>query len=122
MTSTSVLVIAAVVGGAGAVARFSVDGIVSRLAPTSLPSGTLTVNATGTFLLGVLVGAGTGGSTMLVLGSAAIGSYSTFSTWVFEARRLAEDHQRGAALASVAIAVVVGLITATVGWWLGGVA
>jgi CrcB protein len=122
VTSASVLVMAALVGGAGAVARFSVDGIVSRLAPTSLPTGTLTVNATATFLLGVLMGAGVGGSTMLVLGSAGIGSYSTFSTWVFEARRLAEDHRRGAALASVAIGVAVGLISATVGWWLGGLA
>jgi CrcB protein len=117
-----VLVITAVVGGAGAVARFGVDGLVGRLSQTSFPTGTLTVNASATFVLGVLMGAGVGGSAMLVLGSAAIGSYSTFSTWVFEARRLAEDHQRGVALASVAIGVAVGLATATVGWWLGGLA
>jgi CrcB protein len=122
VTSTSVLVIAAVVGGAGAVARFSVDGIVGRLSPTSFPTGTLTVNASATFLLGVMMGAGVGGSAMLVLGSAAIGSYSTFSTWVFEARRLAEDHQRGMALASVVIGLTAGLTAAAAGWWLGGVA
>ena len=49
----------AVLGGAGAIARFALDGAVgSRAAERQLPLGTFAVNASGALLLGLLSGAG----------------------------------------------------------------
>ena len=47
----------AVFGALGAVARFRVDSAVSARLPSDFPLGTLVVNLTGSFALGVLVGA-----------------------------------------------------------------
>ena len=43
-----------VIGGVGSVARFVVDRAVARRVTGGLPFGTLTVNVSGAFLLGLL--------------------------------------------------------------------
>jgi fluoride exporter len=56
-----------------------------------LPLGTLVVNLTGALLLGLLVGRSVGGTPLPLVGTATLGSYTTFSTWMFESHRLGED-------------------------------
>src|SRR5438034_11514386 len=77
----------AATGGAGALARFAVDQHVTRLAGGALPLGTLAVNCSGALLLGLITGAGVSGDAALVAGAGAIGSYTTFSTWMYETHR-----------------------------------
>ena len=57
-----------------------IDALVAARAGRDLPLGTLTINLTGTLLLGVLVGAGAGGKLYLLAGTATLVSYTTFST------------------------------------------
>ena len=120
--SLSVWVLVAVTGALGALARHIVDQSVTRRAGSALPVGTLAVNGSGSVLLGLAIGSGVGGTTLVVLGAGAIGSYTTFSTWMFESHRLAEEGQGRLAAANVIVSVAVGLVCAGGGWWLGSLA
>jgi fluoride exporter len=102
-------------GGLGTVARFLVDGLVQTRAAGDYPLGTLAVNLTGSFLLGLLVGLGASHRVQLLVGTATLGSYTTFSTWMLESQRSAEAGKPGLAWRSVAIALIAGLGVA----WLG---
>ena len=113
----------AVCGGLGAVARFAVDELVEELVEErttgAYPLGTLAVNLSGSFLLGLLVGVGASDRVQLLVGTATLGSYTTFSTWMFESHRAAEDGEPGLAWRSVVIALAAGLAAAAMGRALG---
>ena len=110
----------ALLGGVGALSRWTLDGLVSARWGREFPLGTLAVNLTGAFTLGLLVGAGVQGYLLLLLvGVAALGSYTTFSTWMFESHRLGEDGERRLAVANLAVSLAAGLVVASVGWALG---
>lgn len=88
-----------VLGALGALARYRVG--------VALPAlGTLVVNLSGTFALGVLVGADVHGTALLILGTGFLGAYTTFSAWMV---------QRTYVVTSIAG----GLAAGTVGWLLG---
>lgn len=110
----------AVAGGAGAIARLLLDGTVSARTAGRLPLGTLAVNLSGAFLLGLLVGLSPGGDVRDVLGTGLLGGYTTFSTWMLESHRLAEDGRGATAAANLAGSLVLGLAAAAVGRTLGG--
>jgi fluoride exporter len=108
-----------VLGGLGAIARFELDGYVQARLDTELPVGTLVVNGVGSLLLGLLVGLDVAGDALLLAGVAALGSFTTFSTWMLETQRLAEDAKDGLAVLNVAGSIAVGLAAAGLGWWVG---
>jgi CrcB protein len=110
----------AAAGGLGAVARLLLDGAVSERAGRVLPIGTLVVNLTGAFALGVLAGAGVGGDALRLAGTGFVGAYTTFSTWMLESHRLAEDGELRAAAANVAGSLALGLGAVALGRWIGG--
>jgi CrcB protein len=110
----------AVAGGLGALTRFAVDGAVSARAGRGLPLGTLAVNLSAAFALGVLSGADVAGDLPRIAGIGFLGAYSTFSTWMLESHRLAEAGEGGAALLNLAGSLVLGLGAAALGRWLGG--
>jgi fluoride exporter len=107
-------------GGVGALGRFLLDAAVSLRVGRQFPVGTLVVNVSGAFLLGLLAGLGIGGRTMLLAGTATLGSYTTFSTWMLESHRLGEDGELRLAGANLAVSLLVGVAAAAVGWALGG--
>lgn len=107
-------------GGVGALARFLVDGAVAARAAGEFPLGTLVVNATGALILGFLTGLALGADTSLLAGTALIGSYTTFSTWMLETHRLAEDSAVRSALANVVGSLAVGLAAAALGRLIAG--
>lgn len=109
-----------IVGGLGSVARFVVDRAVARRTRVTLPFGTLAVNVSGAFLLGLLTGVAPGTTVALLAGTAFLGAYTTFSTWMLETDRLAEERQIRGAVANIALSVVLGLSAAGFGLWLGG--
>ena len=107
-------------GGLGAIARFLLDGFVSANAGTRFPLGTLLVNLSGSVVLGLLVGAALSGDAYLLAGTSVIGSYTTFSTWMLESHRLAEDRQRTLLLANVVLSLLLGVGAAELGRLIGG--
>ncbi len=105
----------AVLGGIGSVLRFVLDRAVARRAPTSFPLGTLVVNVSGAAALGVLTGLVLSSAVALLAGTALIGSYTTFSTWMLETHRLGEERQRAPATANIVVSLVVGLAATALG-------
>jgi fluoride exporter len=109
-----------VLGGLGAIARFLLDALVSANTGARFPLGTLLVNASGAFVLGVLVGVALQGDAYLLAGTAVIGSYTTFSTWMLESHRLAEDGRRRLLAANIALSLLLGVGAAALGRLIGG--
>jgi CrcB protein len=109
----------ALLGGAGAGARFLLDALISARASGALPLGTLAVNASGSLLLGLLAGLAVGGSLLVLAGTATLGSYTTFSTWMLETQRLAEDARAPAAILNVLVSLAVGVAAAALGRTIG---
>jgi CrcB protein len=110
----------AVLGGVGANARFLVHTLVAARAGSVLPLGTLVVNASGSLLLGVLAGVSLSGDALVLAGTATLGSYTTFSTWMLETHLLAANARRGAAVLNVVVGVGVGIGAVALGRVLGG--
>ena len=106
-------------GGLGAVARVLLDAAVCARAGRALPLGTFAVNVTGAFVLGLIAGIALSGDALLLAGTAALGSYTTFSTWMFETHRLGEDGEPGALFANVALSLACGVGAAALGRALG---
>jgi fluoride exporter len=107
------------VGGVGALARFLVDGAVAERAAVEFPAGTLAVNVSGALVLGFLAGVALRGDALVIAATGLLGSYTTFSTWLFESHRLAEDGDGRIAWANIAVSLAVGLAAVALGRALG---
>jgi CrcB protein len=117
--SAATVIAVGLIGGAGAVGRLLLDGGVSARWTGSFPLGTLVVNLLGSFALGVLVGAGTGEDALRLLATGLLGSFTTFSTWMLETQRLAEDGEGRIAAANITVSLVLGVLLAWAGIRLG---
>ena len=104
-----------VLGGLLAIGRFLVDGLISERAGSEFPWGTFTINISGSFVLGLLTGATLSSNTLLLAGTASIGSYTTFSTWMLETHRLGDDDDRRPLVLYVVLSLAVGLGAAALG-------
>ena len=109
-------------GFAGAVSRWLVDGWVSDRNPSAFPLGTLVVNLTGSFVLGVLFAWVIERNLLppdvrapLMIGF--VGAYTTFSTFMLESWRLVEDGAWALALLNLGGSVALGMVAV-----LGGLA
>jgi CrcB protein len=117
----SVLLWAAVmlIGGTGSVARFLIDGAVGSVAGRDFPFGTLLVNISGAAILGLLTGLALSHDAALLAGTAAVGSYTTFSTWMLETQRMAEERQRLKVVLNVVVSLLFGVGAAALGKLIG---
>ena len=110
-------------GAVGALARWGLStAIGTRL--SGFPWGTLVVNVTGSFLLGLVFVLLTeriesSPATRLTLTTGLLGAYTTFSTFSLETFRLLEDGAYGAAALNVVGNLVLGLVAVAVGVALG---
>ena len=107
-------------GGVGALVRFFVDGLVAARVTRDFPLGTFVVNMSGAAILGLLVGLGLTGDGLLLAGTATLGSYTTFSTWMLESQRLVEDGELAIAAGNVLLSLLVGLGAVALGRLIGG--
>jgi CrcB protein len=110
---------ATVLGAAGAVARFRMDSAVSSRLPSDFPLGTLVVNLTGSFGLGVLVGLAASDRVAFLLGTGFAGGYTTFSTWMVESVRLGELNNVGLLLRNLWLSMFAGFAFVAAGFYLG---
>lgn len=106
-------------GGMGALLRFFLDGLIAARVGRDFPLGTFVINISGAALLGLLVGLGFTGDRLVLAGTATLGSYTTFSTWMLESQRLVEDGELGIAGGNILVSLGVGLGAAALGRLIG---
>lgn len=103
----------------GAPARYLLDKAVSARRTSALPLGTMAVNLSGAFLLGLLTGLaahhGLPRGVFLMLGSGFCGAYTTFSTFSYETMRLVEEGSIAEATANVVLSLAAGMAAAGAG-------
>jgi CrcB protein len=107
--SAAVVLGIGVLGGLGAVARLLLDGAIAGRLGRDFPYGTLAVNLSGSLALGLLAGAALTGDAYRLAATGLLGAYTTFSTWMFESHRLAEDGRGGLALLNIGASLVLGV-------------
>ena len=117
--SVPVWIAIGLLGGVGAVLRFFIDGSIASGVGRDFPVGTFVVNLSGSAILGLLVGIGLSGDRLLLAGTATIGSYTTFSTWMLESQRLVEDGEPAVAARNVLLSLGIGLGAAALGRFIG---
>lgn len=98
----------------GGISRYLVGGMVQRILDTTFPAGTLVVNLTGSFLLGLFLRYALETPTLtpelrafLTIGFC--GGYTTFSTFSYETVALLEDGEWTRAAVYVALSVLLAL-------------
>ena len=110
-----------VLGALGALLRWQVDlRVGARVDAGTLVWGTFTVNVSGAALLGLLTGLALSRDVELLLATAFVGAYTTFSTWMLDTERLAEEGLRRDAVANVLVSLGLGLAALALGRWVGG--
>ena len=107
-------------GGLAAAARFGVDAEIAARARGEFPLGIFVVNVSASLALGIVAGAGLHGVALVVVTGGAIGSYSTFSTWILDSHRLAADGRARLAWLNIGLSLAAGLAAVGLGHWLGG--
>ena len=108
-----------VIGALGALLRFTVDSTVERRSFGAFPAGTLAVNLSGALGLGLVHGLGIGGNAGLLAGGVGLGSYTTFSTLIFETERLCEEGDNRMAAVNLFGSMLLGLAALVLGWAAG---
>ena len=117
--SAPVWIAVGLLGGAPSVARYLLGGIVTAAARSSFPLGTLLVNVSGALALGVLIGLRVHGTALVLLGTATLGAFTTFSTWMLESDRLGRYERLRLATANVAASLGAGVAAVALGRLLG---
>jgi CrcB protein len=111
-------------GFAGAISRYLVDGFVTDRTAGAFPWGTLAVNLSGSFVLGLLFAmtaerailpADIRGPVMIGF----IGAYTTFSTFMLESWVLIENGSYASAVANLGGSVLLGLLAVIAGLTVG---
>jgi len=114
-----------IIGGAvGTVARYLLAGAVYRFAGTGFPYGTLIVNLSGCFILGILAALTDkkfmlGPDARLLLMIGFCGAFTTFSTLIFESDSLLRNGQALRAFTNVFASVILGFILFRLGSLIG---
>ena len=118
------LLLIAVFGAAGTLARYGLQGLVQVRVGSTFPWGTLLINLTGCFFLGLI------GQMMLnrmmvsselrvAIAVGFFGGYTTFSSFGWEAAKMLEAGEWLRSLAYVAASVGLGLLLSVAGIRLG---
>jgi len=107
-------------GGVGSMMRHGVNVAAARLAGTALPYGTLTVNVTGSLVMGLFAGyfafkGDASQSWRLFLMTGILGGYTTFSAFSLDTALLYERGEIALALVYVLASVVVSVLGLFVG-------
>ncbi len=109
----------AALGALGAAARFLLDALAAGRGRSGFPVGTFAINASGALALGLLSGLALRGDALVLAGTAALGSYTTFSTWMLETHLLAEEGAFAMAALNAGAVLVVGVGAAALGRAIG---
>jgi CrcB protein len=114
------LVLGSVLGG---VARYFLSGVIARSVGETFPWGTLFINVSGAFLIGIFGGMAENHASLmaspdpwLFAVTGFLGCYTTVSSFSLQTLSLARDGETGRALGYVVISVAFSLAAAAAGF------
>ena len=112
-----------IIGSAlGGMARYGVSGAIARRVGETFPWGTLTVNVSGSFVIGLFAAlVATGGERMVgaFVMPGVCGGYTTFSSFSLQTLNLARDGEWPRALANIVASAALCLLAVWAGFALG---
>ncbi len=119
------IIMVAVGGAAGALCRYGLCGLVSRLYNSQFKLETIVVNLVGCFLMGVVVSAvhdrvDISDSVKILILTGFLGAFTTFSTYTLESVRYIEQDQYLLALWNIVISTVISIPLLIAGMKVGG--
>lgn len=107
----------------GACARYFVSGFVARRVGETFPYGTLLINVTGAFVIGIFGDLATDNASLLAepnpwlfAVTGFLGAYTTVSSFSLQTLSLARDGEGGRAVLYVALSVALSLTAAALGF------
>lgn len=110
----------------GAIARYFISGLVARRIGETFPWGTLFINVSGAFLIGLFGAFAQNDASILASPdpwlfavTGFLGAYTTVSSFSLQTLTLARDGESRRAAAYVAISVVLCLVAVTLGFLAG---
>ncbi len=115
-------------GALGSVSRYWLSDLVAARFGESFPWGTLVINVTGSFLIGIFAAfsdpdgralISPGARQFLMIG--ICGGYTTFSSFSLQTLRLAQEDEWLYAGGNVILSVVLCLVAVWLGYWLGSI-
>jgi fluoride exporter len=113
-------------GAIGTIARYSLNGVISRHFGETFPLGTLTINVTGSFLIGLFFTLTSPEGRWLVSPAfrtffmiGICGGYTTFSSFSLQTLTLARDGEWLYAGANILLSVILCLVAVWLGHLLG---
>lgn len=113
-------------GGAGALTRSALNAAVMRRWSGKFPMGTLVLNVSGSFFLGLVVGYAAANTSpevqdfAAIVGTGFIGAYTTFSTEEWQSLMLLKQEGPKMEALNLIVSLGLSLAVAAVGLWLGG--
>ena len=115
------LVLLAIAGAVGTLARYWLGGFVQRIAGESFPWGTLVVNVLGCLLFGFvwpLAGERMliSGQTRMIILVGFMGAFTTFSTFAFETEDFLADAEWLRGLGNIALQNILGIAAVGLGF------
>ena len=126
MTALSLffILLVGLAGAVGAVSRYLLGRFVAERISSQFPLGTLLINVTGAFLIGLLFSlAGhkvISTSQQVILATGFLGGYTTFSTMSWEGIQLVRGGSTTGGLLYLSGSLALGLVCATLGLVVGG--
>ncbi len=112
-------------GAIGSIARFWMSGLIAERFGTTFPYGTLTVNVTGSFIVGLLAAMSDPEGRWLLTPSAReflmiglCGGYTTFSSFSLQTLTLAREGDWFRAAANSISSLTLCLVAVSLGFWL----
>ena len=113
-------------GSIGALSRYLLGRFIAERSNTQIPLGTLLINITGAFVIGLLFALASRklitSSLQTTLATGFLGGYTTFSTMSWEGLQLARGGSTRLSVLYLGGSVLLGLVAATLGlalgWWL----
>ncbi len=117
------LIVVALGGAFGAIARYWLGGWISSKLPMQFPLGTFVINVTGSFMIGFFLSLISQRIILhpnwrLLIAVGFVGAYTTFSTFEYETLKLIEEGNILSAALNLGLSVILGFIAV----WLGVVA
>jgi fluoride exporter len=113
-----------IIGGSlGALLRYGTTLLCVRVFGTTFPIGTLAVNLSGCFLIGLIMGLAEAGPFVtpafrLFFVTGFLGALTTFSTYAWESINAIRDASLGTALLNIALNNIAGLSLVLIGFWI----